>query len=257
VSGLDGRVALVTGGSRGVGRAIARRLAADGAAVAVNYRRDDAAAREVVAAIEAAGGRAAAYQAAIGDDQAVAAMTGAVRADLGEVDIVVSNAGIASRGRTVADTEPDEYLRLMTVHALGPLALIRSLLPAMRARPRADIVMVSSAITGHAPPNSAPYTMAKAAMEAAVRTLAREERSHGIRVNIVAPGLVATDMGERLVRAVDGRALHDLDEHFPFGRVCLPTDVAGVVAFLVSADSGYVTGQRLVVDGGGPDLGIV
>jgi NAD(P)-dependent dehydrogenase (short-subunit alcohol dehydrogenase family) len=257
VSGLDGRVALVTGGSRGVGRAIARRLAADGAAVAVNYRRDDAAAREVVAAIEAAGGRAAAYQAAIGDDQAMAAMTGAVRAGLGEVDIVVSNAGTASRGRTVADTEPDEYLRLMTVHALGPLALIRSLLPAMRARPRADIVMVSSAITGHAPPNSAPYTMAKAAMEAAARTLAREERSHGIRVNIVAPGLVATDMGERLVRAVDGRALHDLDELYPFGRVCLPEDVAGVVAFLVSADSGYVTGQRVVIDGGGPDTGIL
>ena len=257
MSGLEGRVALVTGGSRGVGRAIALRLAADGAAVAVNYRRDDTAAREVVAAIEAAGGRAAAYQAAIGDGEAVAAMTEAVRAGLGEVDIVVSNAGTASRGRTVADTEPEEYLRLMTVHALGPLALIRSLLPAMRARPRADIVMVSSAITGHAPPNSAPYTMAKAAMEAAARTLAREERSHGIRVNIVAPGLVATDMGERLVRAVDGRALHDLDELYPFGRVCLPEDVAGVVAFLVSADSGYVTGQRVVVDGGGPDLGIV
>jgi NAD(P)-dependent dehydrogenase (short-subunit alcohol dehydrogenase family) len=257
MSGLDGRVALVTGGSRGVGRAIALRLAADGAAVAVNYRRDDAAAREVVTAIEAAGGRAAAYQAAIGDDQAMATMTEAVRAGLGEVDIVVSNAGIASRGRTVADTEPDEYLRLMTVHALGPLALIRSLLPAMRARPRADIIMVSSAITGHAPPNSAPYTMAKAAMEAAARTLAREERSHGIRVNIVAPGLVATDMGERLVRAVDGRALHDLDEHYPFGRVCLPEDVAGVVAFLVSADSGYVTGQRLVIDGGGPGTGIL
>ena len=157
----------------------------------------------------------------------------------------------------MADTEPDEYLRLMTVHALGPLALIRSLLPAMRARPRADIVVISSAITSAAPAFSAPYTMAKAAMEAAARTLAREERAHGIRVNVVAPGLVATDMGERLVRAVDGRALHDLDAQYPFGRVCLPEDVAGVVAFLVSADSGYVTGQRLVVDGGGPDVGIV
>jgi NAD(P)-dependent dehydrogenase (short-subunit alcohol dehydrogenase family) len=257
VSGLAGRVALVTGGSRGVGRAIARRLAADGAAVAVNYRRDDAAARETVAAIEADGGQAAAYQAAIGDDQAVQTMTEAVRSDLGEVDILVSNAGTASRGRAVADTEPDEYLRLLAVHALGPLALIRSLLPAMRTRPRADIVMVSSAITSHAPPFSAPYTMAKAALEAAARTLAREERTNGIRVNVVAPGLVATDMGERLVRAVDGRALHDLDAQSPFGRVCLPEDVAGVVAFLVSADSGYVTGQRLVVDGGGPDLGIL
>lgn len=257
MSGLEGRVALVTGGSRGVGRAIARRLAADGAAVAVNYRRDDAAARETVAAIEAHGGKAAAYQAAIGDDQAVQTMTEAVRSDLGEVDILVSNAGTASRGRAVADTEPDEYLRLMAVHALGPLALIRSLLPAMRTRPRADIVVVSSAITSHAPPFSAPYTMAKAALEAAARTLAREERTNGIRVNVVAPGLVATDMGERLVRAIDGRALHDLDAQYPFGRVCLPEDVAGVVAFLVSADAGYVTGQRLVVDGGGPDPSIL
>jgi NAD(P)-dependent dehydrogenase (short-subunit alcohol dehydrogenase family) len=253
VSGLAGRVALVTGGSRGVGRAVARRLAA----VAVNYRRDDAAARETVAAIEADGGQAVAYQAAIGDDQAVQAMTEAIRSDLGDVDILVSNAGTASRGRAVADTEPDEYMRLMTVHALGPLALIRSLLPAMRTRPRADIVVVSSAITSHAPPFSAPYTMAKAALEAAARTLAQEERAHGIRVNVVAPGLVATDMGERLVRAVDGRALHDLDAQYPFGRVCLPEDVAGVVAFLTSADSGYVTGQRLVVDGGGPDTGIL
>jgi NAD(P)-dependent dehydrogenase (short-subunit alcohol dehydrogenase family) len=184
-------------------------------------------------------------------------MTEAIRSDLGDVDILVSNAGTASRGRAVADTEPDEYMRLMTVHALGPLALIRSLLPAMRTRPRADIVVVSSAITSHAPPFSAPYTMAKAALEAAARTLAQEERAHGIRVNVVAPGLVATDMGERLVRAVDGRTLHDLDAQYPFGRVCLPEDVAGVVAFLTSADSGYVTGQRLVVDGGGPTPGIL
>ncbi len=225
--------------------------------MAVDYRRDDAAAAEVVSAIRAGGGTAAAYQAAVGDDEAVAVMTEAVRSDLGEIDILVSNAGTASRGRPVAETEPEEYLRLMTVQALGPIALIRSLLPGMRARPRADIVAVSSAITGYAPPNSAPYTMAKAALEMAARTLAREERRHGIRVNVVAPGLVATDMGERLVRAVDGRALHDLDAGYPVGRVCLPEDVAGVVAFLVGPDCGYVTGQRLVIDGGGPDQALV
>jgi NAD(P)-dependent dehydrogenase (short-subunit alcohol dehydrogenase family) len=254
---LAGRVALVTGGSRGVGRAIARRLAADGAAVAVNYRRDQAAADEVVAAIEAGGGRAVAYQAPIGDDAAVAAMTQAIGSDLGDVDLLVSNAGTASRGLPIADTEPAEYLRLLTVHTLGPVALIRSLLPAMRARPRADIVVISSAITDGAPLNSAPYSMAKAALEMAARTLAREERPHGIRVNVVAPALVATDMGERLVRAIDGRGLHDLDSQYPFGRVCRPEDVAGAVAFLVGPDAGYITGQRLVVDGGGTAPSIV
>jgi NAD(P)-dependent dehydrogenase (short-subunit alcohol dehydrogenase family) len=254
---LAGRVALITGGSRGVGRAIARRLATDGAAVAVNYRRDQASAGEVVAAIEAGGGRAVAYQAAIGDDEAVRAMTEAVRSDLGDVDILVSNAGTASRGHPIAATEPEEYLRLLTVHTLGPVALIRSLLPAMRAQPRADIVVISSAITDHAPLNSAPYSMAKAALEMAARTLAREERAHGIRVNVVAPALVATDMGERLVRAVDGRGLHELDSQYPFGRVCRPEDVAGAVAFLVSQDADYLTGQRLVVDGGGTAPSIV
>ena len=255
---LTDRVALVTGGSRGVGRAIAQRLAADGAAVAVNYRRDQNAARDTVAAITAAGGRAVAYQAAIGgDDEAMQAMTEAVRADLGEVDILVSNAGTASRGQPIAATEPAEYLRLMAVHALGPVALIRSLLPSMRDRRRADVVVVSSAITDYAPLNSAPYSMAKAALEMAARTLAREERRHGIRVNIVAPGLVATDMGERLVRAIDGRALHDLDQEYPFGRVCRPEDVAGAVAFLIGQDAGYITGQRLVIDGGGTDSSIV
>jgi NAD(P)-dependent dehydrogenase (short-subunit alcohol dehydrogenase family) len=254
---LAGRVALVTGGSRGVGRAIAGRLAADGAAVAVNYRRDQAAADDVVGAITAGGGRAVAYQAAIGDDEAVRAMTEAIQADLGEVDLLVSNAGTASRGQPIATTEPGEYLRLLSVHTLGPVALIRLLLPAMRSRSRADIVVISSAITDHAPLNSAPYSMAKAALEMAARTLAREERPHGIRVNIVAPALVATDMGERLVRAIDGRGLHDLDSQYPFGRVCRPEDVAGAVAFLVGPDAGYVTGQRLVIDGGGAEPAIV
>jgi NAD(P)-dependent dehydrogenase (short-subunit alcohol dehydrogenase family) len=254
---LQGRIALVTGGSRGIGRAIAERLAADGAAVAVNYRRDEAAAAEVVAAIEAAGGTARAYRAPVDDGAAVAAMTGAIADDLGPVDLLVSNAGTASRGTAIADTPAEEYLRLLQVHVLGPLELVRQLLPGMRTRERSDVLVISSTIVAGAPPGGAPYTMAKAALEAAARTLAGEERGHGVRVNIVAPGLVATDMGERLAAARTGATIADLDPRFPFGRVARPVDIAGVVAFLVSSDAGYVTGQRIEVDGGGPGPGLL
>src|SRR5690349_18782027 len=134
---LAGRTALVTGGSRGVGAAIARRLGADGAAVAVNYRRDADAAERTVAEIVEAGGTARAYRAPVDDPDAVLAMLAGVAADLGAVDLLVSNAGTASRGQRVADTEDAEYLRLLRVHVLGPLTLVRALLPQLRAAPRA------------------------------------------------------------------------------------------------------------------------
>ena len=249
---LGGRVALVTGGSRGIGRAIALALAEDGADVAVNYRRDEAAAAETVAAIEALGQRARAYRAAVGDEEEGRAMVAAVVADFGLVDILVNNAGIASRGQTVGDTDPAEVERVVRAHALGAHHVCAAVLPSMRASPRGDIVMVSSAVTASWPANSAPYNMAKAALEALAFTLAKEERPSGIRVNVVAPGLVDTDMGRRLARAVTGvDDIRHLDAGAPFGRVCAPEDVAGVVRFLVSPAAGYVTGQKIVVDGGG------
>lgn len=258
---LHQRIALVTGASRGVGRGVAVKLASLGATVAVNYRREADAAAEVVAEITAAGGTAKAYQAAIGDDTAVEQMVNAIRDDFGAVDLLVNNAGSASRGNTVAETPRAEYEQLLNVHTLGPIGLIQLVLPGMRAtasKPggRGDIVMISSNTTTSFPSNSAPYTMAKTAMETAMRTLALEERDHGIHANIVAPGLVATDMGRKLVAVSQGVDIADLDAGSPFGRVCRPEDVAGSVAFLCSPDSGYLTGQRVTVDGGGPKAGI-
>jgi NAD(P)-dependent dehydrogenase (short-subunit alcohol dehydrogenase family) len=252
---LDGRVALVTGGGRGIGRGISELLAAEGAAVAVNYRRDREAADETVAAIVAAGGRAKAYEASVDDPDADAAMVDAVVADFGYVDLLVCNAGIASRGRPVADTDPAELERVVATHAFGPHHLCRLVLPSMRTRPRGDIVMVSSVATSHMAANGAPYNMGKAAMEALAFTLAKEERPHGIHVNVVAPGLVETEMGVRLARAMTGRReledLRALDAASPFGRVCQPLDVARVVLWLCSEGAGYVTGQRIECDGGG------
>ena len=250
---MQGRVALVTGGGRGVGRAISLALAADGAAVAVNYRRDQAAADDTVAEIRAAGGTAVAYGASVDDYDQNAAMVAEVEADLGAIGILVHNAGIASRGMSVVDTEPDELRRVMATHALGPHYLSRLAIPKMRTLDRGDVVMISSVATRGLSANGAPYNMGKTALEALAVTLSREERNNGIRVNIVAPGLVETEMGRRLMKATAGVTdLRTLDSASPFGRVCQPEDVANVVRFLVSEQNTYVTGQKIYCDGGGP-----
>ena len=245
-------MALVTGGGRGIGRAISTALASDGMDVAVNYHRDESSAAEVVAEVEALGRRASAYRASVESLEDLEAMVAAVTADLGAIDVLVNNAGVASRGRAVADTDPAEPGRLLASHAIGPHHLCRLVLPSMRTRPRGDIVFISSVATDHHAANGAPYTMGKAAMEALAATLAKEERQHGIHVNVVAPGLVDTEMGRRLVKAVGVTDVRSLDATSPFGRVCRPEDVADVVRFLVSDAAGYVTGQRIRVDGGGP-----
>jgi NAD(P)-dependent dehydrogenase (short-subunit alcohol dehydrogenase family) len=248
---LKGRVALVTGGGRGIGHAIALAMAGAGADVAVNYRRDEQAARQTVAEIERLGTRSVAYQASVDRADEDEAMAEQVLRDFGFVDILVHNAGIASRGNAVVDTDPAEIERIWRTHAFGAFLLSRLLVPSMRTRPRGDIVMISSAATINWGANSSPYNMAKASLEALAWTLAKEERRHGIHVNVVAPGLVETEMGRRLVRGAMGvDDIHTLDRGAPFGHVCRPEEVAGVVSFLVSEQAGYVTGQKIVVDGG-------
>jgi 3-oxoacyl-[acyl-carrier protein] reductase len=249
--GLEGRVALVTGGSRGIGKGIALGLAADGADVAINYRRDEEAARETVAEIESLGRKAAAYKASIDNIDEDQAMVDDALSTFGHVDILVNNAGIASRGGSVAKTDPAEVERVIGTHAIGAHHLCRMLVPQMRERERGDIIMISSVATRTLGGGGAPYNMAKAALEALAITLANEEKTKGIRVNIVAPGLVDTEMGRRLVKGAMGvEDIRTLDKGMPLGRVCTPDDVAGVVRFLVSDAAFYVTGQRIYVEGG-------
>lgn len=255
---LDGKVALVTGGGRGIGRAISMALAAEGATVAINYRRDSDAARQTMDDIVAAGGSASIHQGSNDVPADNVAMVDEVVSVHGGIDIVVLNGGIASRGRAVVDTEAEEVWNLVATHALGPHQLCRAFLPSMRGRGGGHVVFVSSVATSGMNAFGAPYNMAKAAMEALALTLAKEERPHGIHVNIVAPGLVETDMGVRLARAMTGRRemddLRSMDADAPFGRVCQPEDVAAAVLWFCSPAASYITGQRMQVDGGGSSL---
>jgi NAD(P)-dependent dehydrogenase (short-subunit alcohol dehydrogenase family) len=251
----SGRIALVTGGGRGIGRAISMMLAEHGATVAINYRKDRESAEQTMQLIIEAGGAATIHQGSTDVPEECRSLIDDVVKHHGGIDIMVVNGGIASRGRSVADTDEQEVWQLVATHALGPHQLCRAALPHMRGRGRADIVFISSVATNSMSANGAPYNMGKAAMEALAFTLAKEERPNNIHVNVVAPGLVETDMGVRLARAITGRRemddLRSMDADAPFGRVCQPDDVANAVVFFCSAEAGYMTGQRIEVDGGG------
>ena len=249
---LRGRTALVSGGSRGLGAAIAVVLAECGADVAINYRRDLEAAEATAAQVRALGRKAGVYQADVSDFEACRAMTEAALRDLGPIDVLVHNAGVAYRGGLVTDTRLQDYQRVIGVIAYGGVYLAQLLVPQMRERERGDVILISSSATQVMLPHASAYNMAKAALEALGTTLAKEEREHGIRVNIVAPGLMDTDMGRRGMQAAQGvENLDDIAASQPFGLVCTPRDVANVVAFLCSEEGRYVNAQRVYVDGGG------
>ncbi len=243
-------VALVTGGGRGIGRAISLALAADGADIAVNYRKDQDAADATVAEIESMGRRAISYRASIDSLDDDRRMVAEVLADFGAIDILVCNAGIASRGQSVVDTDPNELDRVIRTHAFGAHHICQLVVPSMRASGRGSIVLVSSVATLTHAAYAGPYNMAKAAIEALGLTLAKEELPNNIKVNIVAPGLVDTSMGQKLMKAVaDVDDMRTLDASMPFGRVCTPDDVAAVVRWLAGDQNTYVTGQKVNVDG--------
>jgi 3-oxoacyl-[acyl-carrier protein] reductase len=249
-SPLNGRTAIVTGGSRGIGRAISRALASDGASVVVNYERDAAAAAALVTELKSAGHSAFAFQGSVAIEAHMAAMVEEVSDRFAPADIVINCAGVAGSSRSVVDTHPDELQHLMAVHAFGPHGLARLTVPGMRARGGGDVAMISSTAARTLGANHAAYNMAKAAMEALALTLAAEEARYGVRVNVVAPGLVDTAMGRLVTRRDFDCDIAELAPASPMGRLCSPEDVAAVVAFVVGPHAQYVNGQRIAVDGG-------
>ena len=252
---LEGRRALVTGGSRGIGRAICVKLAQSGADVAVNYSSSAGAAAGVVEEIRGLGQRAEAYRANVADRGECDAMVERAVADLGLIDILVNNAGLGSAavGRPPVAAAPIEDLqRMFGINLWGPIHMCQLVVPQMREADRGDVVMISSTAAQSYSTNFGSYSIGKAGMEALAYTLAKEERQHGIHVNVVAPGLVETDMGALLMKSLrDVDDMSVLHEGSPFGFVCQPEDIANAVVFLCSDEARYITNQRLTVNGGG------
>lgn len=250
---LHGRTALITGASRGIGRAIAERFAIEGANLAINYTRSDEAALEVAAIAEKYGVAARIYKANVAREAECVQLAEAVINDFEQIDIVVNNAGAGatSIGRpAIVDATNEQWQALMAVNFWGPVWLCRALVPHMRQAPRSDMIMMSTIAVQAISPHFGVYAVSKAALETMAHALAREEKRHGMRVNIIAPGLVDTDMGRTVVEATGrGRDMREADAHSPFGFVCTPGDIAATALHLCSDDGRYITNQRITVSG--------
>jgi 3-oxoacyl-[acyl-carrier protein] reductase len=249
---LDGKVALVTGGSRGIGRAVAERLGRDGAVVAVGYARDGKSAAEVVERIRENGGRAFAARADLGRRGAAAELWAAFDAEVaqhapgGGVDIIVNNAAIATSPDLATITE-EAFDEIFAVNVRAPFFLVKEGLGRLRDGGR--IINISSIAARLAMPNIMAYSSTKGAMDTFTLNLAKQLGDRGITVNSVAPGIIDTDVNAEWLRGNPDAAAYAASQA-ALGRVGQPQDVAGIVAFLASDDARWVTGRVIDASGG-------
>jgi 3-oxoacyl-[acyl-carrier protein] reductase len=243
--GLSGKVALVTGGSRGIGRATAEALAAQGAHVIVNYVRGEEEARRVVEAIEARGGKAEALGFDVADLAASEEAITAAAKRLGRLDILVANAGVTIDNLLLRVKEED-IDRVLSVNVKGALGCARAALKVMMRARTGRIVFLSSVVAEMGNAGQSVYAASKAALLGLTKTLAREFASRGITVNAITPGFIDTDMTSSLGEG----AKEGMLKAIPLGRTGRPEEVAAAVAFLCSDAASYITGETLRVNGG-------
>ena len=240
---LKNKVAIVTGSSRGIGRAIVERFAAEGAAVVVNYARSEDEARSVVAAIEAKGGKAMAIQADAGVVADIRRLFRETIAKFGRVDIVVNNAGLPANPKLLAEVTEKEFDETFAVFGRGPFFVMQE---AARALPDGGrIINISTVLTDLLIPLASTYVGSKAAMEAFSAVLAAELASRRITVNTVLPGAVETKM----LRGLPKEAQESLEQRTPLG-IGQPRDIAGLVAYLSGEEGRWITNEKIRCDGG-------
>ena len=236
-------VALVTGGGRGIGRAVALRLAAEGHDVALNYASNAAAAEEVAAIIRGEGRGAVAIEADLAEPAAAAELVDRAEAELGAIGILVANAGIVSDPTGVAAITDEAWDRMLAINLRAPFLLSRRLAPAMAEAGFGRIVMISSIAAYTGGLIGAHYAASKAGLHGLAHSLAKETAGRGVTVNVVAPALIETDM-----MPDDAEVRELLRSHTPVGRLGDPEEVADIVAAVVR--NGYMTGQSILLDGG-------
>ncbi len=242
---LDGKVAIVTGGSRGIGRATAEALAKQGAHVVLTYVRGEDEAKKAVAAIEAAGGKAEAIGFDVGDMKACDEAIAGVAKRLGRLDILVANAGIAIDGLLLRVKEED-FDRIMAVNVKGALACARAAVKVMMRAKTGRIVFLSSVVGEMGNAGQAVYSASKSALLGLTKTLAKEYASRNITVNAVAPGFIDTEM----TTAITGEMKDAMLKAIPLGRTGRAEEIGAAIAYLASDEAAYVTGQTLRVNGG-------
>ena len=242
---LKGKIAVVTGGSRGIGRAVCEKLASLGADIAFSYAGNAAAAQETEAACRALGVRVLAMQADVGKSEAVTAFFDAVLKEFGRVDILVNNAGITRDGLAMRMKE-EEFDQVIETNLKGTFLCMKAVARPMMKQRRGRIINLSSVVALRGNPGQVNYCASKAGVIGMTKSLARELASRGITVNAVAPGFIETDMTAGLPEDVKT----SMAAGIPMARMGRPEDVANAVAFFASDEAGYVTGQVLCVDGG-------